>query len=72
MIRVFISLRNGLIDLINIYFFIKITSIMGIKAKVFKNKANNQLTIILPRKKLKLKKKRVPKFIDIDKVEMEY
>lgn len=41
------------------------------KAKVYKNKSNNQLLVILSRKQLKLKNKKTPKLIDIKKYELE-
>lgn len=41
------------------------------KLKVIRNKANNQLIVALSRRKLKIKKK-MPKFIDIQKIKFEY
>lgn len=45
---------------------------MSIKLKVIHNKMNNQLLVALSRKKLQLKKMKIPKYINIDKIDMEY
>ena len=50
----------------------RILVIMGMRAKIFQNKRNKQLTIILSMKKLKIKKKKIPKFIRMKKVLFEY
>jgi len=43
---------------------------MGLKLPIMRNKKNNQLVIFLPRKKLKVKKKRVPKFIEFNNIKL--
>ncbi len=45
---------------------------MGINLKVIRNKKNNQLFVALPRKKLKLNKKKVPKSIDIENIKFNF
>jgi len=44
---------------------------MGIKARVFKNKANDQFSIMIPRKQLNLKGGKDPKFINIKDYDFE-
>ena len=45
---------------------------MVIRLKVNRNKANNQLAIMISRKKLNLKKEDNPNFIDIGKIKMRF
>jgi len=41
---------------------------MGFKLKITRNKANNQLRIDLPRSKFRFLRNRVPKFLDVTKL----
>ena len=43
---------------------------MTLKLPIMRNKKNNQLVVFLPRRKLKVKKKRIPKFIEFDNVRL--
>jgi hypothetical protein len=45
---------------------------MQYKAKVLLNRKNNQFSLVLNKKKIKILKKRIPKFIKIKGMEFEF
>lgn len=45
---------------------------MGFRFKVHQNKRNKQLMILLSKKELNIKKEKLLKFINIDKISFEY